>query len=145
MADEAGAPSEADYEVLGTAPNTLMATLGIEVLEATPERVVASMPVGPVNHQPYGLLHGGASVALAETVASIGATLLPGGGFQRAVGLEINANHLRSVRDGRVVAVATPLHKGRSTQVWSVEIRDEEGRLVCVSRCTMAVLAGRGG
>mgnify|MGYP000890130192 CR=1 FL=1 len=142
---EGPADPSAAYDVLGPMPGTLLATLGIKVLEATPERVVATMPVGPAVHQPYGLLHGGASVALAETVASIGATLLPGGGFQRAVGLEINANHLRAVREGEVRAVATPLHKGRSTQVWSVEIRDAAERLVCVSRCTLAVLEARRG
>jgi len=130
---------------LGTVPATLMETLGIVVTEASHERVVATMPVGPVNHQPYGILHGGASVALAETVASIGACVLPDGSLQRAVGLEINANHLRPVREGEVTAVGTPLHQGRRTQVWSIEIRDEAGRLVCVSRCTMAVLAEEGG
>lgn len=128
-------------QFLGTMPGTLVETLGIVILEASPQRVVATMPVGPVNHQPYGLLHGGASVALAETVASIGSSMKPGGGLQRAVGLEINANHLRSVRSGTVTAVATPLHQGRSTQVWGIEIRDEEERLVCVSRCTVAVLS----
>lgn len=120
---------------------TLLETLGIVLAEVTPERVVASMPVGPRVHQPHGILHGGASVALAETVASIGATvslLEPG---QRAVGVEINANHLRAVTSGTVTATATPVHKGRSTHVWAIEIRDDGGRLVCVSRCTLAVLA----
>lgn len=126
-------------ELLGTTPNTLMATLGIEVTEIEPTRVVASMPVTEAHHQPDGILHGGASVALAETVASIGGSmgLLPG---QSVVGLEINANHVRAVRSGRVTAVGTPLHEGRSTRVWQVEIRDGEGRLVCVSRCTLAVV-----
>lgn len=120
---------------------TLLETLGIVLTEVTPERVVASMPVGPRVHQPHGILHGGASVALAETVASIGATvslLEPG---QRAVGVEINANHLRAVTSSTVTATATPVHKGRSTHVWAIEIRDDGGRLVCVSRCTLAVLA----
>ncbi len=125
---------------LGTMQGTLLEALQIEVKEARPGYVVASMPVGPAQHQPYGLLHGGASVALAETVASIGACLLPGGEVQKVVGLEINANHVRAVRSGVVTAVGEPLHRGRSTEVWSVEIRDEEGRLVCVSRCTLAVL-----
>ncbi|MFA5552059.1 MAG: hotdog fold thioesterase [Trueperaceae bacterium] len=136
-AAEEGAAADA---FLGTMPGTLLHTLGIEVHEARPDRVVASMRVGPAHHQPYGLLHGGASVALAETVASIGSSLLPSGGLQRVVGLEINANHIRSVRSGTVTALGTPLHQGRSTQVWSVEITDEDGRLVCVSRCTLAVL-----
>lgn len=127
---------------LGTMPNTLMATLGISVREASGERVVATMPVTPAHHQPHGILHGGASVALAETVASIGASLaLPEAGGS-VVGLEINANHLRPVRDGVLTAVATPLHQGRRTQVWAVEIRDAASRLVCTSRCTLAVLQG---
>lgn len=135
------APTGAPTEVfLGTMPGTLLEALGIDVLEARPDRVVATMPVGPAQHQPYGLLHGGASVALAETVASVGACLLPGGGVRRVVGLEINANHVRAVRSGTVTAVGEPLHQGRSTEVWSIEIRDDDGRLVCVSRCTVAVL-----
>jgi len=125
---------------LGVVPDTLMETLGIDIKETTPERVVATMPVGPHVHQPYGLLHGGASVTLAETVASVGAAMSVEQG-QRVVGVEINANHLRGKRDGVVTAVATPLHKGRSTQVWQVEITDEAGRRICVSRCTLAVVA----
>ncbi len=125
---------------VGTVPGTLMETLGISVVAASHERVVATMPVGPAQHQPYGLLHGGASVALAETVASVGACLRPDGAIQNVVGLEINANHMRAVRSGTVTAVGQPLHQGKSTQVWSIEITDDEGRLVCVSRCTLAVL-----
>lgn len=100
------------------------------------------MPVEPKVHQPFGFLHGGASIALAETVASIGAFLAAPEGYS-AFGLEINANHLRSVQSGKVTALATPLHSGRSTAVWSIEIRDEEGRLVCVSRCTLAIVPNR--
>lgn len=132
--------AEAANQFLGTMGGTLLETLSIEVQVARPGRVEAVMPVGPRVHQPYGLLHGGASVALAETVASIGAALLPGNELQRVVGIEINANHVRAVREGSVRAVATPLHRGRSTEVWVVEINDEEGRLVCTSRCTLAVL-----
>lgn len=124
----------------GSAVGTLMETLGIVVDEATATRVVARMEVTPRLHQPHGVLHGGASVALAETVASIGASLTPEGSLRRAVGLEINANHVRSVSKGTVTAVGTPLHQGRSTEVWSIELRDEEDRLVCVSRCTVALL-----
>jgi len=131
---------KAPFQTLGTPPNTLMATLGIALVEASPERVVATMPVTPAHHQPFGILHGGASVALAETVASYGSTVSIDLSRQRAVGLEINANHLRAVADGILTAVGTPLHKGRSTQLWAVEIRDERGRLVCVSRCTLALL-----
>ncbi|HEX7022385.1 MAG TPA: hotdog fold thioesterase [Trueperaceae bacterium] len=126
---------------LGTHPGTLLETLGIEVTEATPERVTATMPVGPRVHQPYGILHGGASVALAETVASIGATLNLDAERQRAVGLEINANHLRAIERGQLTATGTPLHRGRSTHVWQVDIRNEGGQRVCISRCTLAILA----
>ena len=125
---------------LGTPKDTLLETLEINVTEAAPGRVVATMPVTPRVHQPFGILHGGASVVLAETVASIGATVNLDMERQRAVGLEINANHLRSVRDGVLTAVATPVHRGRKTQVWGIEIRDEEEKLVCTSRCTLAVL-----
>jgi uncharacterized protein (TIGR00369 family) len=136
----AALPGEATEVFLGTMPGTLLEALSINVLEARPDRVVATMPVGAAQHQPSGLLHGGASVALAETVASVGACLVPGGGVRRVVGLEINANHVRAVRSGTVTAVGEPLHQGRSTEVWSIEIRDDDGRLVCVSRCTVAVL-----
>ena len=119
---------------------TLLATLGIEIVEATRERVVARMPVGPRVHQPFGLLHGGASVALAETVASTAAWMNVDQASEIVVGIEINANHLRAKRDGVVTATATPLHVGRRAQVWDVRIADEEGRVVCASRCTLAVV-----
>jgi uncharacterized protein (TIGR00369 family) len=118
---------------------TLLSTLGIEIVEASKERVVGRMPVGPKVHQPFGLLHGGASVALAETVASA-AGLMQVDHEKTVVGLEINANHLRAKRDGVVTAVATPVHIGRKTHVWDVRITDEEGKLVCISRCTLAVV-----
>jgi uncharacterized protein (TIGR00369 family) len=114
--------------------------LGIQVLELTAERVVATMPVDDRTRQPFGILHGGASVALAETVASLGAAANVDLDRAAAVGLEINANHIRSKRDGLVRATATPLHVGRSTQVWVIEIVDEGGRLVCSARCTLAVV-----
>ena len=120
--------------------NTMGEAMGIELLELTKTRVVARMPVTPAVKQPFGLLHGGASVALAETVASIGAWMNVDAATQAAVGLEINANHVRAVREGQVTAVAEPLHVGRTTQLWAIEIRDEQDRLVCVSRCTMAVV-----
>lgn len=121
---------------------TLARTLGIRFLEFSPQRVIAEMPVEPRHHQPFGYLHGGASVSLAETVASIGAYLGAPEGYS-SFGLEINANHLRSVQSGKVIATATPLHSGRSTAVWSIEIRDEKGRLVCISRCTLAIVPTR--
>lgn len=121
------------------AVGTLMETLGIEMVEMTAYRVRARMPVTSRVHQPFGLLHGGASVALAETVASIGANLNCSDD-QMAVGLEINANHIRSRRDGVVMAEALPLHVGRTTQVWEVRIVDETEKLVCISRCTLTVV-----
>jgi uncharacterized protein (TIGR00369 family) len=110
----------------------LAATLGIDVRELTQERVVATMPVTPRHHQPVGYLHGGASVALAETV-----NCPPG---KAAFGLEINANHLRPKRDGVLTAIGIPLHRGQTTQVWEVKIYDEAEKLVCVSRCTVAIV-----
>ena len=120
---------------------TLLTTLGIEIVEATKQRVVARMPVGPKVHQPFGLLHGGASVALAETVASMAASFNVDLTKENVVGLEINANHLRGKRDGVVTAVAAPLHIGRRTPVWEVKITDEQDKLVCISRCTVAVIS----
>jgi len=117
---------------------TLAHTLGIKMLEASPQKVVAEMEVTPKLHQPFGYLHGGASVALAETVASVGAYLAAPEGYT-SFGLEINANHLRSMQFGKVTATGTPLHTGRTTAVWNIEIRDEQGRLVCISRCTLAI------
>ena len=125
---------------MGTAKNTLLETLDINVTQATPDRVVATMPVAPKVHQPFGILHGGASVVLAETVASIGASVNIDLEKQHAVGLEINANHIRAVRSGLLTGVATPIHKGRSTHVWHIEIRNEEGKLICTSRCTLAII-----
>jgi uncharacterized protein (TIGR00369 family) len=119
---------------------TLLSTLGIEIVEVSKERVVGRMPVGPKVHQPFGLLHGGASVALAETVASAAGWMQVDREKETVVGLEINANHLRAKRDGVVTAIATPLHIGRKTHVWEVRITDEQGKLVCVSRCTLAVV-----
>jgi 1,4-dihydroxy-2-naphthoyl-CoA hydrolase len=113
--------------------------LGIDVVELTANRVVATMPVDQRTRQPFGILHGGASLALAETVASLGAAANVDRQEFVAVGLEINANHLRAKHDGIVTAVATPIHIGRTTQVWDVRITDEADRPVCASRCTLAV------
>ncbi len=123
--------------------STMMEFLGIEIVEMGAEKVVMKMPVGPKVHQPYGLLHGGASVALAESAASLGTALNVDPETQWAVGLEINANHIRSVREGWVTAEATPLHRGRSSMVWDIRIRNDEGKLVCVSRCTVAIIPKR--
>lgn len=118
----------------------LQDSLGIQISDFTPERVVGTMPVDPRTRQPFGLLHGGASVALAETLASLGAFSNIDAMKFAAVGVEINANHIRAKRDGFVRGTATPIHIGRSTQVWSIEIVDEADRLVCVSRCTLAIV-----
>ncbi|HET9685269.1 MAG TPA: hotdog fold thioesterase [Gemmatimonadaceae bacterium] len=121
----------------------LPTTLGIEIVEMTKDRVVATMPVDERTRQPFGLLHGGASIALAETVASFGAALFIDRERYTAVGQEINGNHLRPKLEGLVRAVGTPVHVGRATQVWTIEIRDEQERLVCISRCTMAIVEKR--
>ncbi|GAA5527837.1 hotdog fold thioesterase [Herpetosiphon gulosus] len=119
---------------------TLADTLGISFTEVSLDRVVATMPVERKVHQPFGLLHGGASVVLAESLASVAGWANVMHNNQLVVGVEINANHLRSVRNGVVTGVATPLHRGRRTQVWEVRISDEQDRLICVSRCTVAVV-----
>jgi 1,4-dihydroxy-2-naphthoyl-CoA hydrolase len=121
----------------------LPATLGIEMIELSGTRVVATMPVDDRTRQPFGILHGGASIALAETVASFGATASIDRDRFIAVGQEINGNHLRPKTEGVVRATGVPVHVGRSTQVWSIEIADEQGRLVCISRCTMAIVERR--
>lgn len=117
----------------------LIQTLGISIIEASRDRVVATMPVDDRHRQPRGYLHGGATVALAESVASIGG-YLNSGPNETAFGIEINANHVRSVREGIVTAVATPLHRGKTTQVWEIRVTDDGGHLVCVSRCTVAIV-----
>ncbi len=123
-----------------TTKNSVLETLGIEITEYTPERVVATMPVTPKAHQPLGILHGGVSVVIAETVASTGSYQFIDPKKQHAVGLEINANHLRSKRDGVIKAVGVPVHIGRTTLVWDIRIYDEQEKMVCISRCTMAVV-----
>lgn len=120
--------------------NTLISNLGIEIIKLEKGLVIATMPVDERTRQPFGLLHGGASVALAETVASMGAFELVDQETEAAVGLEINANHIKGKTEGIVTATATLLHQGRTTHVWDIKITDEEGNLVCVSRCTMAVI-----
>lgn len=118
---------------------TAVSHLGIEFVEIGPDFLRATMPVDARTQQPYGLLHGGASVLLAETLGSSAANLCLDGEAQYAVGVEVNANHIRSVREGEVTGVARPLHRGRTTQVWEIRIRDDAECLVCVSRLTIAV------
>lgn len=127
---------------------TLIAHLGIELTASGDDWLAGSMPVDARTRQPYGLLHGGASVALAETLGSVAANLCLDPATHVAVGLEINANHIRAATDGHVHGRATAVHVGRTTQVWDIRIHDDRQRLVCVSRLTMAVVArgaGRGG
>ena len=114
-------------------------TLQMQVVEATPERVVMTMPVTAQHLQPWGYLHGRASAALAETAATAGAFLNCPAGMV-AFGQEINANHLRSIREGLLTATAISLHIGRTSQVWEIDIRNEQHKRVCVSRCTLAVI-----
>jgi len=114
--------------------------LGIEFTEVGDDYICAKMPVDFRTHQPLGLLHGGASVVLAETLGSLGATISVSPNNQFCVGVEINANHLRSVRSGYVHGKAIPLHRGRTLQVWEIKISDDNGNLVCVSRLTVAVM-----
>lgn len=111
--------------------------LGMELLKLYPDEVVGSMPVDERTRQPMGLLHGGASVALSETLCSIGAWLNLGGAEGTAVGLEINANHVRAVRSGLVIGTARPVHIGSQLQVWECLIKTQDGKLVCTSRCTL--------
>jgi len=136
----AGATAEA---LNAQARRTLVEHLGIEVLEVGPDFVRGRMPVDERTRQPFGLLHGGASVVLAETLGSMAANLCIDPEQHVAVGLEVNANHLRAVTSGWVTGTARALHIGRSTQVWEIRIEDAEGRPSCISRLTMAVVARR--
>ncbi|HET7844187.1 MAG TPA: hotdog fold thioesterase [Xanthomonadales bacterium] len=119
---------------------TLNEALGIRFSEIGDDFLAGTMPVDARTVQPWGLLHGGANVALAETLGSFAGWLALAPGEGRTVGIEINANHLRAVREGTVTGTARPLHLGRSTQVWEIRIVDPEGRLACVSRITLAVV-----
>jgi len=119
---------------------TVMGALGIEMTQMARDKVIATMPVTPKTHQPFGVMHGGVSVVLAETVASAGSYLFIDRETQRAVGLEINANHIRGVSSGVVRAEGVPVHVGRTTLVWDIRIYDDSERLVCISRCTIAVI-----
>lgn len=123
--------------------NTLMETLGIEMVTLEKEKVIMTMPVDIRTHQPAGYLHGGASVALAETAASFGSFININQKTHTVFGMEINANHLRSKREGIVTATATPFHIGRTTMVWDIKITDEDDRLLCISRCTVGVVPKR--
>ena len=119
---------------------TLNGNLGILFTEVGDDFVRGTMPVDERTMQPYGLLHGGASVALAETLGSMGASMCVDGNEYQVVGQEINANHVRAARRGLVTGTARPVHLGGRTQVWSIEIVDAAGKLICISRLTMAVI-----
>ena len=123
----------------GFIANTAVAHLGIEFLQVGDDFISARVPVDARTKQPFGLLHGGVSVVLAETLGSSAANFACQPGFQ-AVGLEVNANHLKGVRSGWVTGITRPIHIGRATQVWQIEMRNDAGELSCVSRITMAVL-----
>jgi uncharacterized protein (TIGR00369 family) len=121
----------------GESLGTLIRTIGLEFLQSGPDSVVARIPVEG-NTQPYGVLHGGATAALCETVASFGTALAAGPG-KLAMGIELNVNHIRAVRRGYVTATGTPLHIGKTTAVWDMKVHDDEGRLIAVSRLTLAI------
>ncbi|MBH2004332.1 MAG: hotdog fold thioesterase [Sphingobacteriia bacterium] len=127
-----------DFEGMGK--NTMGEHLGICFTEVGPDYLKATMPVDHRTKQPYGLLHGGASVALAETLGSVAAVLTVDPDHFICVGQEINANHIRSARSGYVTGMTKPIHRGASSQVWEIKIYDEHEKLVCISRITVAVL-----
>lgn len=127
-------------KLLENRKGTLDETLGIEFIEITNEKVVGFMPVSKKVHQPFGILHGGASVVLAESLASIGAWYNLKDETKKAVGVEINANHLKSVKDGKITGTATPVRIGGKLHVWNIEMRNDQGELTCVSRCTLAIV-----
>ena len=120
--------------------NTMGQHLGTEFIEVGEDFLKGRMPVDHRTRQPYGLLHGGASVALAETLGSVASAFVVDRSQYNAVGLEINANHLRGVREGFVTGIARPLHLGKTTHVWDIRIHDEKDKLVCVSRLTVAII-----
>ncbi len=128
-----------DY-VNNASKNTLMETLDIRFLVATEDKVVATMPVNSKVHQPDGVLHGGASVALAETVGSFASALSINRETHLVRGIEVSANHLRSIREGIVTATAIPLHKGRTTHLWEIRITDESMRLISLCKLSTLIL-----
>jgi 1,4-dihydroxy-2-naphthoyl-CoA hydrolase len=124
-------------------PGTMAEHLGIEWSETGDNFIKATMPVDQRTRQPYGLLHGGASCVLAETIGSVASTMVIDHSKFLCVGLEINANHIRSAKQGLVTGVATPLHLGASTHVWDIKIYDQQEKLICVSRLTVAIIPRR--
>lgn len=140
MSDDAADEQQSVAEVLAQMPmGTLNTKMGVELVSVTPERIEATMPIEG-NQQPYGLLHGGASVVLAETLGSIGSAIHAHPMDKLAVGVDINATHHRSATSGLVTGVATPVHLGRSSACWEIVITDERGKRVCTSRITCALV-----
>jgi len=133
-------PSITVPQLQALVPGTMGGAIGIELTEIGENFLKARMPVDERTIQPYGLLHGGASAALAETLGSVASAFVIDQTQYYCVGLEINANHIRGVRDGYVYGTATPLHLGKTTHVWDIRIYDEREKLVCVSRLTVAIL-----
>jgi len=125
-------------QLIERSKNTLMEHLGIEYLEIGDDYLKARMPVDHRTKQPYGILHGGASVALAETLGSFAAELCVDREKNTVVGLEINANHIRPVTSGWVIGITKPIHVGKTTQIWEIKIYNEQEKLVCISRLTVA-------
>jgi 1,4-dihydroxy-2-naphthoyl-CoA hydrolase len=136
-------PDASDGRLFPSGRHDIHELLDVEVLEASPNKMVLRLPVTWKVHQPYGLLHGGVSALLAESAASFGASLAAGPDRQ-VVGIEINASHLRGVTEGHLTATGTPVRVGRTVQVWSIDLRDDDDRLICVARCTLAVIGTPG-
>lgn len=134
-----GEPAVSDINDRHT--NHIGALLGIEFTEIGDDYIKATMPVDARTHQPYGILHGGASVVLAESLGSIASTLIIDTEKYMAVGLEVNANHLRPVKTGKVTGICTPIHIGAKTHVWDIKLYDDRGKMNCVSRLTVAIVA----
>jgi 1,4-dihydroxy-2-naphthoyl-CoA hydrolase len=130
-------------ELQGFCQNTMVTNLGIEFLEIGDDFLKAQMPVDTRTIQPIGILHGGASVALAETIGSVAAHMTIDPDKNLSVGLEINANHIKSIRKGYVIGTGRPLHLGRKTQVWHIEIKDKDNSLISISRLTIAIIENR--
>jgi 1,4-dihydroxy-2-naphthoyl-CoA hydrolase len=133
-------PKVATTEIINNiSVNTMAEFLEIKFTEIGPDFLKATMPVGPKTHQPYGLLHGGASAVLAETAGSVASWMVIDTEHQICVGIEINCNHVRAKKNGIVTATVTPLHIGTTTHVWDIKIHNEQEKLICVSRLTVAI------
>lgn len=128
------------HDIQPLSKDTIAEQIGIEFSEIGPDFLKGRMPVDHRTHQPYGLLHGGASCVLAETLGSVASALVIDQSKFICVGLEINANHIRGVREGFVTGIATPIHLGATTHVWDIKIQDEKEKLVCISRLTVVIL-----